>query len=355
MRAVVSALRSPAISLAVAILPFAATRAPAQGVIRGTVTDSLGGTLGYSVVSILPEDHRFLTDDAGRFVISGLAPGSYRLRARHLGYFPRDTVVTVSADGSSPQLELRLAHVTVRLAEMRVVARGPCVHPGPPDPDTDVSLALVFEQLRENADRAIALSMQFPFVFRMERRVTQGPSNGDMRPMGVDTIVIDGGVTWRYHRGQVITTVNEYGKPTRQLNIPGLVQLADSGFHNAHCFTYGGVERIKRKPYIRVDFAPDLLIDTPDIEGSVYLDPESYQISRLVMSLTHPEWLDAKISALEVTSSFREIVSSIAILDSAEGVTSFEVPRGSPVVRTERQKTVNVVFTRTVPPGAALH
>jgi hypothetical protein len=115
------------------------------------------------------------------------------------------------------------------------------------------------------------------------------------------------------------------------------------------------VEKIKRRPYIRVDFAPDRLIDTPDIEGSVYLDPDSYQISRLVMSLTHPEWLDAKINALQVTSSFREIVSSIAILDSAEGVTTFEVPRGSPVVRTERQKMVNVVFTRTVPPGAVLH
>jgi hypothetical protein len=264
-------------------------------------------------------------------------------------------VVTVGAEGASPELELRLAHVTVRLAEMRVVARGPCVHPGPPDPDRDLSLAIIFGQLRENADRAIVLGAQFPFVFRMERRVLEGVRNGEMRPMAVDTIVIDGGATWMYRRGQVITPVNEYGKPARQLNIPGLVQLADSGFHNAHCFTYGGVEQIKRRPYIRVDFAPDLLIDTPDIEGSVYLDPDSYQISRIVMSLTHPEWLDAKINELKVTSSFREIVSSIAILDSAEGVTTFEVPRGSPVVRTERQKTVNVVFTRTVPPGAVLH
>lgn len=342
--------------VAVAIVAMVPGTGRAQGgVIHGTVTDSLGGRLGYSVVSLLPEDHRFFTDDVGRFVLSGLAPGSYHLRARHLGYLPRDTVVTVGADGASPELELRLAHVTVRLAEMRVVARGPCVHPGPPDPDTDLSLAIVFGQLRENADRAITLGMEFPFVFRMERRVLEGMRNGEMRPLAVDTVVIDGSATWMYRRGQVITTVNEYGKPAQQLNIPGLVQLADSGFHNAHCFTYGGVEKIKRRPYIRVDFAPDRLIDTPDIEGSVYLDPDSYQISRIVMSLTHPEWLDAKINALQVTSSFREIVSSIAILDSAEGVTTFEVPRGSPVVRTERQKTVNVVFTRTVPPGAVLH
>lgn len=342
--------------VAIAITAAAPATGFAQGgVIRGTVTDSVGGTLGYSVVSLLPEDHRFLTDDAGRFVMSGLATGSYRLRARHLGYLPLDTVVTIAGEGSSLELALRLVHVTVRLAEMRVVARGPCVHPGPPDPDTDLSLAIIFGQLKENADRAITLGAQFPFVFRMERRMLQQMPDGDMRPVGVDTIVIDGGARWMYRRGEVITIVNDYGKPTRQLNIPGLVQLADSGFHNAHCFTYGGVEKIRRKPYIRVDFAPDLLIDTPDIEGSVYLDPDSYQVSRIVMSLTHPERLDAKINELKVTSSFREIVSSIAILDSAEGVTTFEVPRGRPMVRAERQKMVNVVFTRAVPPGAVLH
>jgi hypothetical protein len=61
---------------AVAIVALMPETGLAQGgVIHGTVTDSVGGTLGYSVVSVLPEDHRFLTDDAGRFVLSGLAPG----------------------------------------------------------------------------------------------------------------------------------------------------------------------------------------------------------------------------------------------------------------------------------------
>ena len=348
------ALRFPALLAAIAAL--APTPAGAQGgAIRGTVTDSIGGTLGYSVVSINGDERRLLTDDVGRFVLTGLAPGSYRLRARHLGYLPLDTVATASAD-ASPQLDLRLTHITVRLTEMRVVARGPCLRPGPPDPNTDESLAIIFGQLRENADRAVTLATQFPFVFRMQRRVMLQMADGDTRPAGVDTVAIDGGVAWRYRRGQVITTVNEYGKPARQVNIPGLVQLSDSAFHNAHCFTYGGVEKIKRKRYIRVDFEPDRLIDTPDLEGSVYLDPDSYQISRLVMSVTHPEQLDPQIDALQVTSAFREIVSSIAILDSAEGVTTFEVTSSRATkARTERQKTVNVVFTRGTPPGASLH
>lgn len=350
-----SALRSYVGLVAVAVAGVPATGLAQEGVIRGTVSDSVGGMLGYSVVSILPEDRRILTDDAGRFALTGIAPGSYRLRARHLGYLPLDTVVTVGA-GELPPLDLRLTHVTIRLAEMRVVGRGPCLRPGPPDPDINLSLAIIFGQLRDNADRAIALQAQFPFVYRMQRRVWQQSSDGSIRPAGTDTVAIDGATSWNYRRGAVITMVNDRGKPTRQLNIPGLVQLADSGFHNAHCFTYGGVEKIRRKPYIRVDFAPDRLIDTPDIEGSVYLDPDSYQISRLVMSLTHPEKLDSDIEELKVTSTFREIVTSIAILDSAEGVTTFEMPeRGRAPVRTERQKMVEVVFTRTVPPGAALH
>jgi Carboxypeptidase regulatory-like domain len=334
---------------------FAPAMAIAQGgVVRGVVLDSTGAQLGYSVVSILPEDRRILTDDFGQFIFARLAPGQYHLRAHHLGYLPRDTVVTVGVD-SAPRIEIRLTHITVELAEMRVVAPGPCLKPGPPDPDVNLSLAIVFGQLRENADRAIALAAQFPFVFQVERRVLQQMRDGSNRPAGLDTIVLDGRARWTYRRGEVITTIDDHGKRARQLNIPGLVQLADSGFHNAHCFTYGGVEEIKRKPYIRIDFTPDKLIETPDIAGSVWLDPVSYQINRLVMSVTHPEKLEARINDMTVTSSFREIVESIAILDSTEGVTTFEVPRGSPMVRTERQKTVNVVFTRAVPPGAALH
>jgi hypothetical protein len=324
------------------------------GVIRGAVADPAGGPLGYSVVAIIGTDRQLLTDPDGRFIFAGLDAGAYRLRVRHLGYVPLDTSVTLAADGA-PILELRLTHLTVQLSEMRVVAPGPCLHPGPPDPATEPELAAIFGQLRENADRAIALGMKYPFVFQLERRFAQRFANGASRPSHADTIVIDGAARWAYHAGHVVTTVNERGNPVRQLNIPGLVQLADSGFHYSHCFSYGGVEKVDGKRYIRVDFEPFALLDEPDIMGAAYLDPEGFQVRRIVMLLTHAEQLDSRIISLEVTSSFREIVPSIVILDSADGVTSFEVPAdGSTAVRTERQKTVKVVFARDTPPGAAL-
>ena len=327
----------------------------AQGgfVIRGSVNDPAGGPLGYSVVSIVSTERQILTDDGGRFVFAKLDAGTYRIRARHLGFVPLDTVVTVSAE-RNPELELRLTRLTVRLSEMRVVAAGPCVHPGPPDPATDPALAAIFGQLRENADRAVALGRQFPFVYQMERKFSQRTVNDGVRPLNVDTLVIEGGAPWPYRAGRVISDVNEHGRIVRQLNIPGLVQLADSGFHHSHCFSYGGVEKVSGTRYIRVDFEADTRIGEPDIEGIAYLDPEGYQVRRIVMSLTRSERLDPHIVRLQVTSLFREIVPSVVILDSAEGVTTFEMPTGGALTRTERQKTVKVVFTRGAPPGAAL-
>jgi hypothetical protein len=303
------------------------------------------------VVSIVGTDRQILTDDGGRFVFAGLEAGTYHIRARHLGFLPLDTVVAVSAV-SSPELALSLTHLTVQLSEMRVVVPGPCVNPGLPDPAREPTLAAIFGQLRENADRAVALGRQFPFVVQMERRLTQRGPNDVIRSLGLDTTVVDGAAAWPYRAGQVISTVNERAGQTRQLNIPGLVQLADSGFHQSHCFSYGGVEKVNGTRYIRVDFEADVRITAPDIEGAAYLDPDGYQVRRIVMSLTRSRRLDPTIARMQVTSSFREIVPSIVMLDGAEGVTWFELPAGNSMVRTERQKTVKVVFVRSTPPGA---
>lgn len=356
-RGVVRALAAFVNRLTAAVLALSLVPATiaAQGglMVRGSVLDAAGGPLGFSVVSIVSTDRQILTDDAGRFVFAGLEAGSYRIRARHLGFLPLDTVVSVSS-GDGPQIELRLTHLTVRLSEMRVVAAGPCLHPGPPDPADEPALAAIFGQLRENADRAAVLERQFPFVYQMERRVTQRTVNDVMRPLGMDTTVIDGAASWPYRAGHVIGLVNERGRQVRQLNIPGLMQLADSGFHDSHCFQYGGIETVDGNRYIRVNFDADVLIAEPDIQGIAYLDPDGFQVRRIVMTLTRPERLDPTIVRLQVTSRFREIVPSIVILDSAEGVTSFEMPTGSSSVRTERQRNVKVVFVRGTPPGAAL-
>jgi hypothetical protein len=319
-------------------------------VVRGVVLDPAGAGLGYSVVSLVGTNRQILTDDAGRFVFAALQPGRYQLRARHLGFSPLDTTITLAAN-ASVDLELRLDHLTIRLSEMHVVAPGPCVHPGVPDETRDYSLAAVFGQLRENADRAIVLGDQFPFLYRMERRITEKSVNVSEHPIARDTIAFDGNARWIYHPGNMITPVNDHGRMTTQLNIPGLVQFADSNFHAAHCFSYGGVRKVAGSKYIRVDFEPDIHLDTPDIEGSVFLDPESYQVRRLVMAVTQPDLVAPGITALKVTSTFRELMPSIVILDTAEGVTTVERATGGPVVRTERQKNVGVVFSRGAPPG----
>jgi hypothetical protein len=341
------------VSLGAGLAIVAVDASSQQATVRGVVRDPAGGPLGYSVVSVLSTERQVLTGGDGRFAFLRLEPGTYLVRARHLGYAPLDTTVTVAA-GGDVELELRLGRLTVQLSEMRVVAPGPCVHPGPPDPVTEPTLAVIFAQLRENADRAIALGKKYPFAFQMERRYSVFTTSRGIQPAGTDTIVIDGAARWPYRAGRIVATVNERGNMVRQVNIPGLVQLADSGFHQSHCFSYGGLQKIAGKRYIRVNFETDIGIEDPDIAGAAYLDPDGFQIRRLVMAVTYPYKLNPEIVKFEVTSAFREIVPSIVILDSAEGVTSFERPTGGTMVRTERQKTVKVVFTRETPPDAAL-
>ena len=255
----------------------------------------------------------------------------------------------------SVELALRLKQLTIQLSEMRVVAPGPCIRPGVPDEATDYSLAAIFGQLRENADREVALAQQYPFFYRMERRINERRVNVGEHPLTRDTIAVDGTARWLYHPGNMIAAVNDHGRMTTQLNIPGLVQLADSNFHAAHCFSYGGLRKVSGRKYIRIDFKPDVHLDTPDIEGSVFLDPDTYQVHQIVMSVTQPDLVASQITALTVTSTFRELVPSIVILDAAEGVTTVEPMTGGPIVRTERQKNVDVLFSRGVPPGATVH
>lgn len=344
--------RVAVILLSLAAASVARAQASSAGpVIRGIVLDPANGSLGYSVVSITGSDRQILTDDAGRFVFAALSPGSYHLRARHLGFLPLDTVVTLTADGAA-ELELRLTHLTVQLSEMHVAAPGPCRHPGVPDESKDYWLATIFGQLRENADRAVALAIQYPFTYQMQRRTSETTQRLGSRPLKTDTVMFDGGSRWAYHPGRMIAPVNDHGRMSTQLNIPGLVQLADSNFHAAHCFTYGGVQKVKGTRYIRIDFEPFEGLDDPDIEGAAYLDPDSYQVRRIVMSLTQTEKVASQITALTVTSTFRELVPSILVLDSAEAETTLVPPMGGPpVVHVERQKNVDVHFVRATPPG----
>src|SRR5690348_4941222 len=74
--------------LAVALTLAAASPQDAQaqsGRITGSVADSAARPIAGALVSIIGTALRSITDDAGKFAISGVAAGTYELRAQRLG------------------------------------------------------------------------------------------------------------------------------------------------------------------------------------------------------------------------------------------------------------------------------
>lgn len=339
---------------ALPILPalVVATALHAQGtVVRGVVRDAQGAPLGYATVELSPGGTRIFADDSGRFAFASVAPGAHELRARRLGHLPRDTALLVA--DAPLTIDVRLDRLTIALSEVRVVARRACGRGGPADADT--ALAAIFEQMRENADRWLLLAARYPFSERVERRVSYRASDGSgSRPGESDTLLIAAGARWKYAPGRVMSIEPGPNGPRQQMNLPSLPELADTTFLQAHCFSYGGLQKVRGTRYARVDFRPLDTLSAPDIDGSLYLDPEGYQLRRLEVRLTRPNAVDGSLKELRATTTFREILPSVVVFDTIEGTLTFwGAAPGSTNERAERQRMLEVVWLGYPPPGLA--
>jgi outer membrane receptor protein involved in Fe transport len=82
-----------------ALVKQTAVSAAAVGAIAGRVTDAKTQTaLAGATVVVEGTRHSATTGDDGRYRIAEVAPGTYRVRARYIGYAPGTALVTVSAD-----------------------------------------------------------------------------------------------------------------------------------------------------------------------------------------------------------------------------------------------------------------
>src|SRR4051812_34700854 len=118
------------IVLAVATLGAHAARAQA-GRITGQVTDSAAARplSGVEVIVVgAPGNAQTTvrTDDAGRYTLANVAPGSIRVRARVPGFAPKDRVVTLAAGGSATA-DFALALRSIQLDQVVVTGTGGAV------------------------------------------------------------------------------------------------------------------------------------------------------------------------------------------------------------------------------------
>lgn len=117
--------------MAVALLITSADSAWAQSVEGTVVDDESGAPMGtVEVVVLAPDDsivETYVTDESGRFVVTMPETGSYRLRAKRIGYEPSISHVFTLLPGQAALAELRLQLDPVLLDPINAIVMGESV------------------------------------------------------------------------------------------------------------------------------------------------------------------------------------------------------------------------------------
>ncbi len=336
-------------------VPAFAQRSDSLATIVGVVRDSAHAVpLPFSVITVTsekPPTQRF-TSDSGRFELSNVHSGSVSLRVRHLGFAPRDVRLNLRP-GERRALVIDLVPVVLTLPVVAVHVSRSCTRPGVPGLADDSAFAAVFEQLRQNADQFRLLASEYPFTSSLERTIVAELHDGSLETERLDTIVMRSDHFWPYHAGQVITRSTDVRSGSDYvMHIPTLDVIADPLFLDAHCFTNGGRVDVDGLPRLRVDFQSAASITNADVDGSMYLDPVTFQIRRSVVRLSRRPRQLPQIDSLEVTTDFDEVYPSLSVITAMQSRTRFYTPRQPTAARAtvERQHLVSLVF-RSARPG----
>jgi hypothetical protein len=310
--------------------------------ISGTVSGANGSPLPYSTASLRETGVERFANEIGEFVLANLAPGTYHLRVKQLGFAALDTTI-VLIPGQRPQLRLVLSPIAFKLATVTIKESQACLAP---DSTVDSDFQTILAELRKNADRERLLVTWYPFEYRL-RRQSQKLSAGLPRWESPETLTYRSDQRPRYSPGKVIRPDSAIDDPNRQmLMIPVLEDLGDTEFLRSHCFKYLGTRSERGGATHRIDFRPVQSVRTPDIEGSVFLDSRSYVIRRVIFRLTEGRQVNPPVQELAVTTTFREVFPGVTVIDEVESMQRMTGESyAAPTVRLiEKQKLLDFRF-----------
>lgn len=333
-----SRLNGAATLMTLTLFSPVALAAQNSALITGTVTGGIGGQpLPYSTVSLEGVTQRRLTSAEGRFSFKVDSAGKYRLRIRHLGFAPLDSVIAFK--GSNLSLTLVLRPVAFKLAAVRTVGKTPCAR----QIDRDAFASGILEEVKKNAERELVLRNQYPF------RYSLAVARGSRR----DTVYLSSATNDRYVPGR-LTRPSGRGNPNdMEMRVPQLTDLADSVFLREHCFSYGGTGKLGKHSVFRLDFTPARSVRTPDVEGSISIDTADYTVKEAVFRMTNPGRLDPPILGLEVRTTYKEIVPGLTLFDRIRS--EQPLPKKGPYdpsrLAIEEQQLIRLVFVRETPTG----
>jgi len=308
--------------------------------------------LPFSVVSITRLQREQFTDERGRFRVGDLPAGSVRLRIRHVGYSPADTDVVVRA-GVTDTIRIALSRIAVRLTAMQVRAYPECITPGPP-PATDTAFTTIFEQLKQNAEQFRLLATKYPFIYAVERTTSTLLGGVDLRRDVVDTITLMSDSQWQYSPGTVVVQEKVRGRSAGPvtMRIPTLANFADSLFIANHCFFNGGLETVDSRALLRVDFVAASALKDPDVDGSMFLDPTTFQIRRSFLHLSKTPRIVPDVTGTEATTIFAELFPSVPVIATVQSINYLRTTSRryrAPTQTREDQQLIAVEFLRNKP------
>lgn len=358
-------MRLAQVALLLLSAPVAGIHAQGPVQLRVEVISEDGAVpLGYAVVSVPSQVQERFTDGAGRVVLA-LQAGRVLVRVKRLGFVPRDTTFDLAA---SPGQSLRVAltRVSFKLAPVRIVSHPPCRRPGIPPRGGDAQLRGIVDQLRQNAERYRLLTTAFPFTYEQERESTRRLGNGPEEPERTDTITVRGDITWRYRPGNIVVRGREAdaviksaarsGPPSTKAPIehdewrmilPTISDLADDTFIENHCFHVAGLEERPEGRLLRIDIVASVRLRTPDVNVSVWLDPEGFQLRHATFTLVRAGRFPRILSVISEVD-YVEVVPFVPVMHRT--VTE-NVVRGRDATTTymERQSIVRLTFTGARP------
>ena len=287
------------------------------GAIIGTVVAAESGErLAYANIVAPTLQHEDFANDSGEFRLGNLQQGRLELRIRRLGFQPATIIVHVLA-GETQRIDVVLRRLAITLDQVVVRSWPPCRAPGAPSAEADPTFAAIFEQLRLNAAQYRLLSRQYPYTYTMTSTLTHRRRGSDRLELsGRNVLVIHSAARWDYKPGEVI---RRRGR-SASFRIPTLAELSDDRFVSAHCFHYAGLDMVDSVEMLRIDLVAAESIDAPDVNGSMYLDRQSFQVRRTVLFLTGRDDRLRHLAEMRVTTDFGEIIPSIPIVVEVNSV-----------------------------------
>ena len=343
--------------------------------LSGMVVDALNGVpVPMALVSIPALGRTVLAGADGRYRFADLPAGMHTLRVRQIGFSPAELVVRVLdlpvmpprpaevSAAARAAYDIPLSRLAVRLDTAYVRGRdgdGACRGRGWASVDgAHPQVAVLFGELRANAERYRLLAERYPLEYRLQRAEGFALNTGGAFVQRTDTLVRRSNVRRPYQPGHVFERELSYaagdgtpGGPTvaaaGEVHVPGFSEISTPAFQTHHCFRYAGVQMFGSRIYYRVDFVPTADVFGPDVEGSLYIDSDTFVLRRSVFRLTSvPKGL--RVRSVEVTTTFRELYPAFIVPDSLDSRQSVRGVRISKVPVTEFSQKDRLIAHRFV-------